>query len=100
FAMRTRSRTFSHRRPAPPEETAMRTPEIRPGVRRLFRVAMGRDARNEADDEIRLHLQLRVAQLMREGLSPDEARAEAERRFGSLDEERALFENAARRREG
>ena len=70
----------------------MRTPEIRPGIRRLFRLAVGRHTQDEADDEIRLHLQLRTDQLMREGLSPADARAEAERRFGSIDEERARFE--------
>jgi hypothetical protein len=62
----------------------MSTPEIRPGVRRLLRLALRRpdQARAEADEEIQLHLALRVAQLEREGLSPGAARAEAERRFG------------------
>src|SRR5215217_1310491 len=78
----------------------MRTPEIRPGIRRLFRLAAGHDPRREADDEIRLHLQLRADQLMREGFSPEAARAEAERRFGSIDDERARFRDSARRREG
>jgi predicted permease len=78
----------------------MRPSEIRPGIRRLCRLALGRSAPAEADDELLLHLQLRTDQLIREGLSPDEARAEAERRFGSIDEERARFQSAARRREG
>jgi len=78
----------------------MRKPEIRPGIRRLFRLAGWRNAQAEVDDEIRLHLQLRADQLVREGLSPDAARAEAERRFGSIDDERARFLSSARRREG
>src|SRR5215207_7760246 len=75
--------------------------EIRPGIRRLFRLAVRRPeyARAEADEEIRLHLQLRTEQLVREGLSPDAARAEAERRFGPLDEARARLHTSATRRE-
>jgi len=65
----------------------MRDRDIRPGVRRLFRLAAGRrDSATETDDEIRLHLALRAEQLEREGLSPEAARAEAERRFGDLGE--------------
>ncbi|HKG91550.1 MAG TPA: ABC transporter permease [Gemmatimonadaceae bacterium] len=78
----------------------MRTPEIRPGIRRLFRLAVRRDPRDEADDEIRLHLRLRVDQLVSEGWTPEAARAEAERRFGPVDEARAHFRHDARRREG
>ena len=73
--------------------------EIRPGIRRLFRLGVRRETRREADDEIRLHLQLRADQLMQEGLSPSEARAEAERRFGSIDEEREQFHAASEKRE-
>jgi predicted permease len=75
--------------------------EIRPGVRRLFRLATRRpdSVRAEADEEIRLHLRLRTEQLIREGLSPGAARAEAERRFGSLDEARRSLHSSAQRRE-
>jgi len=69
----------------------MRTPEIRPGVRRQLRVPGKRDPQREADDEIRLHLELRTRQLIDEGMTPDEARAEAERRFGEVDDQRALL---------
>ena len=74
---------------------------IRPGIRRLFRLAVRRPdaARAEADEEIRLHLQLRAAQLERDGLSPGAARAEAERRFGPLDEARERLHGSAERRE-
>ena len=69
----------------------MRTPEIRPGVRRQLRVPGKRDPHREADDEIRLHLELRTRQLIDEGMTPDDARAEAERRFGEVDDQRALL---------
>ena len=64
---------------------------IRPGIRKLFRLAFHRreDATRDVGDEIRLHIELRTAQLMREGLSPEAARAEAERRFGSPDDARS-----------
>ncbi|HEX4681089.1 MAG TPA: ABC transporter permease [Gemmatimonadaceae bacterium] len=79
----------------------MRSPEIRPGIRRLFRLALTtrHAAQRDADEEIRLHLQFRTAQLVREGMSPDDARAEAERRFGPVEEERARFAESARRRD-
>jgi predicted permease len=77
------------------------TPGVRPGVARLFRLA-ARSAdrvRADADDEIRLHLELRVRQLVKEGLSPAEARAEAERRFGPIDQTRERLHRSAARRE-
>jgi predicted permease len=75
--------------------------EIRPGIRRLFRLAVRRRdlAEQEADEEIRLHLALRAEQLAREGLTPEAARAEAERRFGPVDEARARLHGSATRRE-
>jgi predicted permease len=62
--------------------------EIRPGIRRLLRLFTRRSMLEGADEEIRLHLQLRTQQLIGEGLSPEDARAEAERRFGAVDDER------------
>jgi predicted permease len=76
----------------------MRTPEIRPGIRRLFQLAV-RHSDREADDEIRLHLQLRIEQLVREGWTPDAARTEAERRFGPVGEERVRLRRSVRRRD-
>ena len=57
--------------------------DIRPGIRRLFQLAVRRDAfaHAELEEEIRLHLELRTAQLIREGSSPEAAQAEAERRW-------------------
>lgn len=79
-------------------------PEIRPGVKRLIRLATRRpdEVGAEVDEEIRLHLELRAAQLAQRGLPPDEARAEAERRFGpagSLTEAQRRLHASARRRE-
>ena len=82
---------------------------IRPGIARLFRLAIREPERihADADDEIALHLALRIEQLRREGLSADEARLEAERRFGDLAEATRLLhgtsihrENRMRIREG
>src|SRR6476469_4624789 len=81
----------------------MRPFEIRPGIRRLFRLAVPTDApapRAEADEEIRLHLQLRAEQLARAGLSPGAARAEAERRFGPIHEARLALDATDARRDG
>lgn len=73
--------------------------EIRPGIRRLFRLATRRGMQQDADEEIQLHLQLRARQLIDEGMSPSEARAEARRRFGDVDDERRRSRASAGRRE-
>ncbi len=54
-----------------------------PRHKRLFRLGR-RSIAPELDEEIGLHLALRVEQLVRAGLTPDEARREAERRFGDI----------------
>lgn len=72
-----------------------------PNVRRVFRLPLHRRdiAEEHADDEIRAHLEMRTEALMARGMSPDEAKAEALRRFGSLPEASAKMHEAARRRE-
>ncbi|MGH7679296.1 MAG: permease prefix domain 1-containing protein, partial [Gemmatimonadaceae bacterium] len=73
---------------------------IRDGVRRLFRIALRRDdlARNDVEREIDFHLTARVQQLVAGGMTLEEARAEARRRFGDVAQARAeLSESAARR---
>jgi hypothetical protein len=79
----------------------MRPHGIRPGIRHLVRLALRRPERAgaEMDEEIGLHLELRAEQLVARGLSPAAARAEAERRFGPLDEARRRLHTSARRRE-
>jgi predicted permease len=74
---------------------------LRPGIRRLFRLRLGRreDVERETDDEIRAHLEMRAEALERRGLSPEEAMAEARRRFGELEPARDDLVRAARRRE-
>lgn len=74
---------------------------IRPGIRRLVDLAVRRrdHVARGVDDEIRLHLELRAAELEREGWSPADARVEAERRFGTLDATRRAMERWASKRE-
>ncbi|MCG6987618.1 MAG: ADOP family duplicated permease [Gemmatimonadetes bacterium] len=73
---------------------------IRPGVKPLFRLRLGRRSvvDERVDEEVALHLELRARQLEAEGLTPEQARAEALRRFGDVSAGRTLRE-AARRRE-
>jgi putative ABC transport system permease protein len=74
---------------------------IRPGIRKLFRLAFHRreDAVRDVRDEIRLHVELRTEQLIGGGMAPDAARAEAERRFGSLDDAPTRMKSDATHRE-
>ena len=61
------------------------TPALPDGVRRAFRLASRRppiDA--EVEDEVAFHLEMRTAELVARGRTPDEARAEALRRFGNI----------------
>jgi predicted permease len=59
-----------------------------------------RDTGADADDEIAFHLEMRERDLIARGLSPEAARAEARRRFGSVDfitrEVRSIDDQAAR----
>lgn len=74
---------------------------IRPGVKRLFRLALRRrDVVHEhVDEEIALHLELRAKQLEAQGLTPDEARREARHRFGDTAAARRSLKATAERRE-
>ncbi len=55
-----------------------------PGVRRLFRLPWRTASRlaNDADEELRFHIDMRAAELAASGLSAEEAVTEAWRRFG------------------
>ena len=61
----------------------------------------GTDVDADVDDEIECHLDLRVEELIAEGWTPDQARAEAQRRFGNVeairDRCRAIGQRQARR---
>jgi putative ABC transport system permease protein len=54
-----------------------------PGFKRLLKLAVRpRAVEQDVDEELRFHLEMRAAAHEREGLSPAEARAAAEREFG------------------
>ena len=74
---------------------------IRSGVRRLFRLDLhDRDMRaREVDDEITLHIDLRTEQLVARGVPHDQARREAERRFGHMPQARHILQQSAMRTE-
>ena len=55
-------------------------------------IRRGSEIRAEVDDEIRFHIEMRIADLQRRGLNPSEARAEALRQFGNLEETRAVYQ--------
>ncbi|MCG6957399.1 MAG: ABC transporter permease [Gemmatimonadetes bacterium] len=57
-----------------------------PRTRRAFRMPPeARGLEDEVDEELRFHLARKAERLMREGMSEQEARAEALRRFGDVD---------------
>ncbi len=74
---------------------------IRPGVRRLFDLALRKpsNVRDDIDEEIRFHLDERIAQLVARGMDPAVAQAEAERRFGNLAEAHDMLRRSAVQRE-
>ena len=73
---------------------------VKAGIRRLFRLAPSAPDQivREVDDQIDLHIDLRIEQLIAEGMSPDAARAEALRRFGPLDRVYPALVSSANRR--
>ena len=72
-----------------------------PRVRRAFRLSLHRDDHAESDtnDEIRSHIEMRVAALVARGMSPAQAEAEPLRRFGTLPGGGEALQRAAVRRE-
>jgi hypothetical protein len=55
-------------------------------LKRLFHLdRFGRRLEESLDEEVRFHVETRVEQLVRKGMVPEEARAEALRRFGDPD---------------
>jgi putative ABC transport system permease protein len=61
-----------------------------PGGKKLFRLPWrtARQIRDDVDEELRFHLDMRVAALTSLGISHDAARAQATREFGDLDDAR------------
>jgi predicted permease len=77
-------------------------PPFPAGVRRLLRLDLRRPgaAPDDVAAELRFHLEERVAQLVAHGWSPDDAEAEARRRFGpSWDDALRSLQHAGHRRE-
>lgn len=74
---------------------------IRPGVARLFYLALRRrtNVESEADYEIQFHLEERTRQLEMQGLSAIDARLEAARRFGDMKSARDSYLTASTRTE-
>jgi putative ABC transport system permease protein len=72
-----------------------------PGLRRLMRVDRGAAGIARAvDDELRFHFDMTVRDLMSNGMKPDDARREAERRFGDVQRTRQRLAEIDRVRAG
>ncbi len=70
---------------------ALRIPR---GVRRALRLPSSRERlARELDDEVRFHIEMRVADLVARGVPESEARAEAARKFGDTDDLRAYCQS-------
>src|SRR4051812_36096662 len=70
-----------------------------PGIRRLFHLPMSRDRLvQDADEEMRMHLELWTAEFRKRGLNADDAEAEARRRFGDQQTYRAHVAHRAERK--
>src|SRR5687767_12496599 len=55
------------------------------GIRRVFRLAVGRPRiEEEVDDEVAFHIEMRTREMISRGLSPDAARNAAIDRFGDI----------------
>lgn len=71
------------------------------GLRRFFRVSdTGGAVTRDAELEVRFHLEMKVQELMQRGMSADQARAEALRRFGDVRATRERIEQIDRERLG
>ena len=72
-----------------------------PGLRRLLRIDRGRATVDRAvDDELRFHFDMTMRELMADGLTPDDARRETERRFGDVQRTRERLTTIDRARVG
>ena len=75
-------------------------PHSDPPYRRLFRLRfLRRSLDREVEDELESHIALRVEQLAGRGMSSEEARVEAIRRLGGLEEARRRLRESARARD-
>jgi putative ABC transport system permease protein len=68
------------------------------GVRRLFEMeSTAPPSANEVRQEFEFHLEMRTRELMRQGLTREQARSEAQRMFGDADRIGGVMTRAARR---
>lgn len=68
------------------------------GVRRLFEMeSTAPPSENEVREEFEFHLEMRTRELMRQGLTREQARSEAQRMFGDADRIGGVMTRAARR---
>ena len=71
------------------------------GIRRLLRITRNRAGIDRAvDDELRFHFEMTMRELMANGMTPDEARKETERRFGDVQRTRERLATIDRARAG
>ena len=59
--------------------------------RRLFSLLRGEDSERNLDDELDFHLQMEIAKNVRLGMSPQEARSVALRRFGGVTQIKEIY---------
>src|SRR6185437_8323168 len=72
-----------------------------PGLRRLMRLDRGSASGERAvDDELQFHFEMTMRELMANGMNPDDARREAERRFGDVARHRERLASIDRARVG
>jgi predicted permease len=74
-----------------------------PGLRRFLRIERGtRTVERDLDEELQFHLDMTVQELLRRGMTVEEARREAARRFGDVERHRdtlrAIDEDRAKQR--
>src|SRR4051812_10620202 len=61
-----------------------RRPLSEPRTWKRYLRILGASAEKQVDDELSFHLEMRVQEYVRRGLSPENARSEALRRFGDV----------------
>lgn len=70
-----------------------------PGLRRFLRVERGTaTVERDLDDELRFHLEMTIEELVKGGMTPEQARREAVRRFGDVDRHRENLREIGRDR--
>jgi hypothetical protein len=67
-------------------------------LRRLGAPVRGKAAGREVEDELRFHIEMRARDNVAAGMSPEDAMADAMRRFGDFDQIRAVCEEVRKER--